>query len=434
MVKELDKKEKKKKRNEDKKIKFTRFNTVLSDDFKEMTINDFFCKLEAKLDKKDYSVIYDKEKNSFVIVYDGTSYQVDFDEQIMNQYALGIYTPLTRKLRNLNILEGLIEAPSLNDIKNDEERLVYLEYLKNSKKFSFIKVEKYFSNLKKDLKEAWNKLKNKYTDENGKSLLGKAFLIYAILMVGTFIILIIPALIWNTGIFKFCLAPFLEPLIDIIICIFFYAKKRFTRLSNAIRNKGLVDEKIKALEHPLNLTHCKVPSLQIINEAIDTKVNESEKFQNIILREINALVEYLNFINEEDRIVIANEIKGILNEYSQRISLINKMDYQVLDLDRDGLEKLRIELMDKIMDVRVKIKDILKKDRDRVSRSDEQKIVEDKLETILGQRKSSNVQTAYSRFISDLDDDKELVIPGDDIKKDTDKGYAFIKTSNTSRN
>ena len=403
-----------------KKIKFTKFNTVLCDDFDEMTISDFFRIIETNLDTKDYSVIYDNEKNTFTIIYKGNFYQVEIDKNIMEQYRLGIYTPLTRKLRKLNMVEKLIESPSLNDIKNDEERLVYLEYLKNSKKFSANKISKYFTNLGKDLNFFFKYLIRYFRDSDGYSLFVILFLACFWICGLAALCLLFPAYaLENFSLLKHALWPFCALLVYPIVDVLAYLATRLGRLLDCFSNHKLVNEKIKSLEHPLSLTHNKSLNLQDIEKIIDNKVNDSEQFQNILLKEINTLVERLSFINQEDRVIIGKEIKDILNEYKERMSTISNNSNNNLDifnLDKDGLEKLKIELLAKISEVEEKISSATKKNLANSQRLKETELIEGKL------NRAINGLTAYSAFINDSPNSSEFVIPGEEEKESCPRG------------
>jgi len=409
-----------------KKIKFTKFNTVLCDDFDEMTVSDFFKIIETNLDTKDYSVIYDNEKNTFTIIYKGNFYQVEIDKNIMEQYRLGIYTPLTRKLRNLNMVEKLIESPSLNDIKNDEERLVYLEYLKNSKKFSANKISKYFTNLGKDLNFFFKYLIRYFRDSDGDSLFETlSFICFCIGILAAIVLLFPAATLENFSLLKHALWPFCALLVYPIVNVLAYLALRLGRLLDCFSNRKLVNEKIKSLEHPLSLTNNKSLNLQDIERIIDTKVNDSEQFQNILLKEINALVERLSFINQDDRMVIGKEIKDILNEYKERMAIISNNsnnNSDIFDFDKDGLERLKIELLFKISMIEEKIVEATKKNLANSQRLKETELVEEKLERVV------KGVTAYSTFINNSPNSSEFVIPGEE-EKDTDTGYSYVKSN-----
>ena len=417
-----------------KKIKFTKWNTVVGKDFKEMTTKQFFSVLEKNLSTNEYNVSY--ENNTFFVVFDNIQYKVKLDDNIMSEYLLGNYTPITLKLKqlsekeqkinqienqkNMKILdkENIIIRAENGEINNDQERLVYLEYLKNNKKFSFKKVKEYFKNWISDLKITKTETieKNRFkpfpfysstTEEKLFGFMRVDMYIFAAVFIGLMIfeestgLDPLPLSYFNW--FWLLLTPFAVYLPPVIIYIAKYIKNRINRLKNNIKNKELLNTKIKTLSRPLVNSLSKSISLQSIDNMLEKEISDNgTHFQDIMLREVNRLVERLPYINSQERKEIALEIKALVNEYSNSTLNLEKTN------DAASLLILKKNYLSKISELEEKICVALKKDQENNTREKEQAIVEEKLSKVLG-------KTAYIEFANKNPQAINLGIPGSDI-------------------
>lgn len=383
-----------------------------------MTINKFFSVLEKNLSSDKYNVIY--ENNRFFIVFNGIKYNVNIDENIMNEYLLGNYTPITLKLKQLSEkenklnqlqnkknkdylnIQNIIERANQGVINNDQERLIYLDYLKKKKKFSFKKVKSYFENLIYDFSNALDK-----TDSMAlmdiwpfcnydyatvfASCLGFGVTLGGIIMIVACII------VHNNGLdyipmeyLKWLLLSLLPfgvylPLVGVFISQ--YVQKRTKSLKNIIEDRKLLNTKIKALSKSFFKSSPKSLTLQGIDKMLGQEISDdSSRFQDMMLREVNSLIERLKYINFEDRKAFALEIKKLVDEYRDSSSKINDENLLIFPLKK--------EFLSRISELEVRMSEALKKTQSSNTREKEFEVIEDKLNRVLG-------FTAYGQFASE---------------------------------
>ena len=155
----------------------TPFNTIKGTNFREMFVGDFFELLNNNLDK-NFGAYYIEEFKRFKIILNGEDYYLELDEVTMNNYIFGKDNDFTKRLRRIidkttqrdkgelaikndkKMKEEIIERAEQGIILDDYAREIYLEHLKNSKKFSFKKIVTYFKNLVSDFKFSLECVKN----------------------------------------------------------------------------------------------------------------------------------------------------------------------------------------------------------------------------------------------------------------------------------
>ena len=129
------------------KIVFTDWNMVIIDDRLEISSNKFLNILEKNIKTHEYNVFYDN--NTFLITYLGIDYEVILPSSSEKSLESKEYTPLVLKLLLLSFVEKRyndeealenakkVKVSEMNnsfyeDIKEEEDYILYLDFLKKS--------------------------------------------------------------------------------------------------------------------------------------------------------------------------------------------------------------------------------------------------------------------------------------------------------------
>lgn len=399
------------------RIKISSFQTVYGENFEEVTLKDFFAKLEKNIESNDYNVNYDEKTNRFIITYAGTSYILELDEKTANNYILGIYNDITLLLRKLANLEDKVtkkndnikkyneqkeiilkNALENNSLPDDNAKMIFLEYLKKSKRFSFKKIKDYFINFKSDISKSYNStriIRKHIWPFNGDVISTLENIILASLIQTTLATVICLFVKIHAGLEeanRFLLpsmgvgaaTPYLIYIIPVGVFLKEQVKNRFQRLINSIKKKKITNRKIKQLTKELKNSSLDSSNIEY-SEGKNNNLSQVEAYEysDTIYTEINNLANKLIYINVKDRAPIIRELKDILDEYNNRVKKINEnSSSEKIELDKDDMIKLKMDIISKISILENKINSLIQENIELNSRAKDQEKIERVLETV----------------------------------------------------
>ena len=359
----------------------TPFNTIKGTNFSEMFIGDFFELLNNNLDK-NFGAYYIEEFKRFKIILNGEDYFLELDEVTMNNYIFGKDNDFTKRLRRIidkttqrdkgeliskndkKMKEEIIERAEQGIILDDYAREIYLEHLKNSKKFSFKKIVTYFKNLVSDFKFSLDCVKNWFDKtkiwpfskaEDGLHYFLLTLLVNAIiLLVGSSVLTVLEANAIPYGnIYEYLPLIFIPQttyLVPAAKLIKFQAQNRLARFLEFINNKKIVKYKIEHLTQELKYGYKEISDkfAEILPEEV---VNVKEAtLPNKILQELSEMAKKLNYINPEERKFYGDKIDAIATEYIDRLKKINSTNGEIgLQLNSDNILALNSDILGKIV-------------------------------------------------------------------------------------
>lgn len=365
-----------------KKLRLTSFNTIVGDNFDEMFVDKFFEIMDTRLGD-NYAIYYEEYNNRFKVIFDGVKYYLTLDKVTMDNYAFGNYNNFTLRLKRLiDRVQGIEQEKNdeeeftlrkeqiLKDAKkglvpNDEARKVYLEHLKNSKKFSFSKIKSYFSNLIDDFKSSYNLVDNWIWNTNiwpfdGMYEGGYYFLSCA--MVSFFIALFVTISLTIAEVvsgqftykwlywFLLSLLPQTTYLVPVIKFLGLQAMMRYERLIAFIETKKLSNYKIKQLTEELKIGGIQSNTYDSFDKTLPEPPKEKNNpLEDNILKNLYDIVERLKYINPTDRKVLLDEVRDISSEYVRRLENIKDQDLEDdLKLGEDNYFQLNTDILSRI--------------------------------------------------------------------------------------
>lgn len=354
-------------------LKITEYDTVIGTNFEEIPLNKFLKKIEKNINKKEYSISLNEEDKTINCIFKGKKYILDLDNTIMKDFILNNNNyPLTR------ILKQLIDKQNgIN--KTEEERKKELEIFKNIEETGIIS-----NDFERDLYL-------KYVIE-GKHILKKIILKY-ILILAIPILLISNAFI-SGGIIIILekesdlLALSLTSLLLGLFSVPFYIAYRFNygNLKQLIKLLITTKYKIKKIKKSVKNKILNSNNIEDFNKVLDNPVEKDlDIFKDIIVQEINTLVIMVeNNIKSKEGISILKELKELLNEYTNRHNDIVKNNNDTsLDINSDKSSTLKSEMIYKIMEIKTKIEEIERKEKDMNKVTYESVLLDKKIDSIL---------------------------------------------------
>lgn len=414
-------------------LTISKFGTICGKNFTEMFIDEFLNKIENNLEDKKYDIRYNESNNEFIVIFNEQRYILKLDNETMNNYATGKYNPLTLRIKKIidketsreqeekdikkteRKKELIINNAEIGILPDDESSEIYLEHLKQEQRITPKKIIEYFKNIRGDLKKTkeetpqapftykwpFNKycendiFMNKRVFEITEFVSGISFVTFLCIAFLGGTSLLIALLIEMIPTLKFIeplmikflplsialmLSPTLVSVVPISSFITRFFKKRINRLKEFIRDRKLLKHKIKELTEML--TTGKSTSLKEFDSTISmTPIEDIAMFQDNIYQNINDLVNRLTYINKNDRLILAKELKSILDEYNQRMKALEEdIKKGTITLGQDDIVKIKMDIISRIGVVETKLTAIRKKDLENSQRQSEQEIIERKLQ------------------------------------------------------
>lgn len=364
-------------------LRLTSFNTIIGDNFQEMFVEDFFKIMNNKLGD-NYAVYYEERNNRFIIIFDGSEYYLTLDKITMDNYAFGNYNDFTFKLRQLvDRIQGIEQKNGdeeeidlrkeriLKDAKkglipNDEARKVYLEHLKNSKKFSFSKIKSYFSNLIDDFKSSYRTVDDWIwnTDIPPFDFMYEGVPYFLCCVIVSFFIALGVTLVVgfidvaSSGplatkwlyLYLLSLLPQTTYLVPVMLFGGTQVKIRLNRLISFIKNKKLNKHKIKQLTEELKIGRIQPNNYDRFDKTLPRPIKEQNNpLEDHILKNLYDIVDRLKYINPTDRKSLLDEVRDISNEYVRRLEKIREENLEDgLKLGEDNYLGLNTDILSRI--------------------------------------------------------------------------------------
>ena len=319
----------------------------------EMKFDDFAKKIEKNMQNKEgYNIFYNKDKNYFDITFNGNDYQLVLDDKTMNDYLFGKYDNITSRLKQLcdiqlelkkreeaeELRNEIVEKAKKCKNLNDEEKNIYLEYLKEQNNIISV-----FKNTFKDIK-----LYNKASiDRNVVALLiTLGILLSPIAMSITFIVQFITGFnIWL--ILKIGLGALLSPLVIAVLPPAAYVILLVGNTIEYFKNKGINRHKIKELTKLLEHTKSNSKSSKMEDKKTNDQLdNSTYDYKNEIYEKMYKLICAAEHVNEYDKNKLVAKIKTIKTEYDEEEKNIegHPLEYivDIEELNRDTERKLSL--------------------------------------------------------------------------------------------
>ena len=319
----------------------------------EMKFDDFAKKIEKNMQNKEgYNIFYNKDKNYFDITFNGNDYQLVLDDKTMNDYLFGKYDNITSRLKQLcdiqlelkkreeaeELRNEIVEKAKKCKNLNDEEKNIYLEYLKEQNNIISV-----FKNTFKDIK-----LYNKASiDRNVVALLiTLGILLSPIAMSITFIVQFITGFnIWL--ILKIGLGALLSPLVIAVLPPAAYVILLVGNTIEYFKNKGINRHKIKELTKLLEHTKSNSNSSKMEDKKTNDQLdNSTYDYKNEIYEKMYKLICAAEHVNEYDKNKLVAKIKTIKTEYDEEEKNIegHPLEYivDIEELNRDTERKLSL--------------------------------------------------------------------------------------------
>ena len=329
-----------------KKLKITEYDTIKGKYFEEMPLSNFLKTLEKNKNNNKYNIEYDNENKIFIIIYKGKKYSLIFDNITMTNYELGNYNSIT--LKKLNELVNIFnERKRINNIvKNGEngkmdftkeEKDIYLNYLKQDNKNNILSI------IKRCIKQLGFISLSTYLSILIGSSIGSN--IFNIIMVGITII--------------FCIE-----MINYIFTDMCINDGYIKPIKELINQTKLNKHKIKQLEKTIVLQNIKSNNIHEFDKTLENPIKEDlNNFTSYIMKEFSMLLNRINYLNSDNKNELLNKVQLLMDEYINRYkNIIYANKNNELTLDKDDLEKLKLDITKKISDIESLIVDVREKD------------------------------------------------------------------------
>ena len=330
------------------KLKITEYDTIKGKKFEEMTLSNFLKKIEKNKNNNKYNIKYDNENKIFIIIYKGKKYDLELDNITMTNYQLGNYNSITLKLNQL--VNFFNERKRVNNI------------IKNGKKgkLDFTKEEKdiYFNYLKQDNKK------------NILSIIIRCFKEMGFISFSTYLSILLASINISIGsnIFNIIMVGitilFCIEMINYIITDMCINDGYIKPIKELIKQTKINKHKIKQLEKTIVLQNTKSNNIHQFAKTLDNPIKEDLiNFTSYIMKEFSMLLNRINYLNSDIKNELLNKVQLLMDEYINRYKkIIYANKNNELTLDKDDLEKLKLDITKKISDIESLIVDVREKD------------------------------------------------------------------------
>ncbi len=331
-----------------KKLKITEYNTIKGKYFEEMPLSNFIKTLEKNKNNNKYNIEYDNENKIFIIIYKGKKYSLKFNDITMTNYELGNYNSITLKLNELvNIFNERKRIDNI--VKNGEngkmdftkeEKNIYLNYLKQDNKNNILSI------IKRCIKQLGFISLSTYL----------SILIGSInISIGSNIFNII--MVWMT-------ITFMVEMLNYIITDMCIHDRYIKSIKEIIKQTKLNKHKIKQLEKTMVLQNTKSNNIQEFDKTLENPIKEDlNNFTSYIMKEFSMLLNRINYLNLDNKNELLYKVQLLMDEYINRYKkIIYANKNNELTLDKDDLEKLKLDITKKISDIESQIIDVREKD------------------------------------------------------------------------
>lgn len=266
----------------------------------------------------------------------------------MTNYELGNYNSITLKLNELvNIFN---ERKRINNIvKNGEngkmdftkeEKDIYLNYLKQDNKNNILSI------IKRCIKQLGFISLSTYLS---------IFIGSIDISIGSNIFNII--MVWMT-------ITFMVEMLNYIITDMCIHDGYIKSIKEIIKQTKLNKHKIKQLEKTMVLQNTKSNNIQEFDKTLENPIKEDlNNFTSYIMKEFSMLLNRINYLNLDNKNELLYKVQLLMDEYINRYKeIIYANKNNELTLDKDDLEKLKLDITKKISDIESQIIDVREKD------------------------------------------------------------------------
>ena len=371
-----------------KELRLTSYNTIAGDDFNEMYINSFFEEVDQNLGEK-YGIIYEEDTKRFKVIFNGNEYYLILDKLVMDDYIFERPNDFTSALKYLVDKTEYMKQKENDDkervvaekqiIKNaergimpndDDGRLVYIDYLKKTKKFSLSKFKSYFSNLIVDLKVSykiidkiiWKKLPPFSFCRDKVSYFLLCFLIGCLIPFISILVIGEPAFNgeYDSFLISEMLFPFSSYLVPMTTFFSVHLKTRLNRFKKNIETRKLINYKIEQLALALGTGRINSNTYPKYDKTLPSLIKDQGKpRKDPILQNLKDIVKRIDYISGGDKDLLLSEIDGIADEYIDRYEKIKKRELEDgLQLGIDNLLTLQSEMLERIVSLEHRIEQI----------------------------------------------------------------------------
>ena len=380
------------------KIYITEIGTVFMErcfDFSdtELLFEDFIKETSSKISKEEASIKYDECTNKFYLILPYKWYwycesgpiavEINMNKEYMNNYALGKYNNITSSFNELCLQtkavkekkellkkEAEMKKEVINKAKTSHETLtpaeakIYIDYLDEQRRTN---AEIIKGNVKSIIKYSMGP----------PSVVGVGVGVYTIAK--TYPVTI--GLIGGIGCFiaAIGISAMIEgewiPLEKTIYGIGNNYKKMKELLES--------NKKINAIESKIRETQKKdIDKIVIVDNYSVEEINEGSETLNVkdsIIKSLDKTVNRINALNLNDKNAFLIKAKVILFEYIERYKKIVNQDDEIIDIEADNLEKLKIETLVKISILEMDINDAINKETKVSEVLDDGKLLAEKI-------------------------------------------------------
>ena len=374
----------------DKKIIYlTDYDTVRGKKFEEISSEKFLKLLSKSVETGGKVERYENYPNQFKVEIKDKKYILNLDEELIQNFDKGIYTPFSKELKRLfnqsvdndKKIKLLSEAEyqmSIGGTIDEEAVPIYIQKQKEDLRLSFTDIKDYFLNFKNDIikskeetsdiinNKIWPFCYNEFGDILGTTMQVGLFLVLVVVVIK----LAFPSFLSTTvglalGMFGSFFGPTIATFsIPAFIFVYKHIKNRIERLGSFINHRKFTKQKIKNLTQG-NSKVILEDVAKIANdnslENIDDKEHDSLRITKMILKEFDNIVRKVKCIKDDDvKKDFIKRINAIFNEFNERLEGIENKDSS-LDLNLDGYQSLKKDMIVKLETINLELEEFMAK-------------------------------------------------------------------------
>lgn len=321
-------------------LTITKYNTITGEYLDEIPMDTFLHNIKRNINKHNSDFYYDDDNKRFIYNDDEDFiYSFKFDNLTMANYELNKYNNTTIKIKQLidlynkkrKELHIINHGDKGKTFNNEEDKLFYLNYLKK------LNIKNILSTIRSIL----------------VMLLSSSGIITSFILAHN-----------NNG--QSLLVFFSTMGILIFDCMIVAIKEKelgFTNIINSLKDYKLNKHKIKELSKTKILDNDSI-NIKQFDKTLENPIKEDlNNFTSYIMKEFSMLLNRINYLNLDNKNELLYKVQLLMDEYINRYKEIiyaNKNDK--LTLDKDDLEKLKLDITKKISDIESQIIDVREKD------------------------------------------------------------------------
>ena len=390
------------------KIYITEFETVYTETIegkKEELFDKFIKETEKKVLKKESSIKYDEEANQFYLIEDEPAkypakvavYPIDIKKEYMEDYVFGKYNKITSAMHDLYLKSMTNEERQKMQINHKNQTSEIIAKMNTGHELPTPAEARIYLDYLEEITEENNKEIKDNAKEIGKVIaipagVGVLFAGASSFIAGAGSFIAVEGTLWGLVALEAGAAAYaaLTFMTVVLPCeaydkgTFTYIKNRINKIKSKHYDNQIIKTKAEKLYEIENVDKMIMAKSYSIEE-FDNTVEDMEKRQLLnlkdnILSSIDEIVNRLEYINSEDRAILLEEAKQILEEYSTRYKNIVEQNNDTIDLEADNFVNLKIDMFSKITELENKLYEVRNKDVKIKNITDEEKLLTDKID------------------------------------------------------